>query len=90
MFRNKRAQEVRPIADAQALLEDIARASVTKHDAIGLGTDVRFDGSRLNGGALVHEKRLVHLCVFRSAAEGNGGGSWPHRWDSLLLRCWRC
>jgi len=33
VFRNKRAHEVRPIADAQALLEDIAPASVTEHEA---------------------------------------------------------
>ncbi|MCH7781156.1 MAG: hypothetical protein IH848_09930 [Acidobacteria bacterium] len=67
--------EVRPVAEAQALLEEVAKAKVTEHEAIGLGTDVRFDGPRLNGGALVHEERLVHLCVFRDGAGGDGGGS---------------
>ena len=70
--------EVRPVAEAQALLEEIVEAKATEHDALGLGTDVRWAG-RLNGGALVHDERLVHLCVFRDGAEGNGGGSWLGR-----------
>ena len=31
------------------------------------------EGARLNGGAMVHEDRLVHLCVFRSGSNGDGG-----------------
>ncbi len=65
--------EVQPASEVQALIEEIAKAKATKHDALGLGTDVRWTG-RLNGGALLHEKRLVHLCVFRSGDQGDGNG----------------
>ncbi len=33
--------------------------------AIGLGEDVRFDSAQLCGGALTHNEKLVHLCLFR-------------------------
>jgi len=65
--------EVQPVADAQALLEEIANAQASKHEALGLGTDLRFEGARLNGGALIHEKKLVHLCVFRSGTSDDSG-----------------
>ena len=68
-----RPHEVRPASEVQALLEEIGKAKVTEHEALGLGTDVRWAG-RLNGGALVHEDRLVHLCVFRDGGQGDGGG----------------
>jgi len=33
--------------------------------AIGLGEDVRLNGHRLCGGALIHNEKLVHFCLFR-------------------------
>ena len=78
-FRGRRFMALDPhlgyaYSDGEALVEEIGKAKGTKHKALGLGTDVRWTG-RLNGGALLHEERLVHLCVFRDGAEGNGGGS---------------
>ena len=72
--------EVQPVTDARALIEEVAAAKVGQHEALGLGTDLRFEGARLNGGALVHEDRLVHLCVFRDGNTGNGGGT-GNDWD---------
>ena len=77
--------EVRLVAEAQTLLEEIAGAPATEHGALGLGTDVRFAGRRLNGGALVHEERLVHLCVFRSGENEDGG----RRYDGRMAQASR-
>jgi len=38
--------------------------------AIGLGEDVRLNGDRLCGGALTHNEKLVHFCLFRMANWG--------------------
>ena len=87
-----RPHEVLPVADAQALLDEVGAAAVTEHEALGLGTDLRFDGSRLNGGALVHEERLVHLCVFREASGRDGGvrdGDWDGWRRGRMLRASR-
>jgi len=90
-----RPHEVQPVAEAQALIDEIAGAKATEHDALGLGTDVRWAG-RLNGGALVHEDRLVHLCVFRDGGrdddrggrrDGNDWAGWrPGRMTSASRR----
>ena len=71
-----RPHEVQPVGEAQALLREVEAARVTEHEALGVGKDLRFEGSGLNGGALVHEERLMHLCVFRDeqGSRGNGDG----------------
>jgi len=66
--------EAPTVSAAQALLDEIAAAPVSEHEALGLGSDIRFDGSQLNGGALVCDERLLHLCVFRNGSNGNNGG----------------
>lgn len=71
---SSRPHEVQPVTDARALLNEVGAAAVTRHEALGLGTDLRFEGGRFNGGALLHEERLVHLCVFREDAGGDDGG----------------
>ena len=52
-----RPHEVQPVGEAQELLREVEAARVTEHEALGLGTDLRFEGSGLNGGALVHGYR---------------------------------
>jgi hypothetical protein len=32
---------------------------------VGLGSDVRFAGPKVLGSALVHDRRTVHLALFR-------------------------
>ena len=41
----------------------LTEAAVTP--SVGLGSDVRFTGTRLVGTALVHDKRAIHLALFR-------------------------
>lgn len=70
----KRAFEVQPVDAAVRFLKKVALAETSQHNGVGLGEDWRFDrGGELNGGALVWEKRVVHLCVFKDGSDGNGG-----------------
>jgi hypothetical protein len=71
---SNRPHDVRPVAEAQALIDEVAAAKPAEHEALGLGKDLRFSGGRLNGGALVHDDRLVHLCVFRDASRDDDRG----------------
>jgi hypothetical protein len=33
--------------------------------SVGEGSDVRFEGDKVVGSALVHSRRLIHLYLFR-------------------------
>lgn len=58
--------------DPEELLKRVAAAEVTRHNAIGLGEDLRLGGEEVTGGGLEHEGRLVHLAAFASIyREGN-------------------
>jgi hypothetical protein len=52
----------------------LAGSPASSHDAVGLGTDLRFSG-RVSGGALEVDERIVHLFAFpmNQQADGNGG-----------------
>jgi hypothetical protein len=74
-----------PTAEAaRAFLGAIVQAETSTHPGVGLGQDVRIAGYGLTGGALVHDERLLHLCVFDTqrggvlnragAPRGRGGG----------------
>ena len=52
-------------ADCQTLIESILRAERSHYRAVGLGEDVRLDSPEINGGSLIVDDRLVHLCAFR-------------------------
>ncbi len=65
--------------DAEKMLDDAAKAITERFPAVGEGDDIRLQGKRLSGGALVADAKVVHLCVFRMQEEdqssaGNGGG----------------
>ena len=73
-----RAEEVPPAEAVRAFTDEVARCRSSLHDAVGLGTDVRFEGERLAGGAIVHDDRVVHLCAFRvdeEDGENRGAGT---------------
>lgn len=58
--------------DSGALDRMLARATSALADAsatpsVGLGSDVRFSGSKLVGTALVHDRRAIHVALFRPA-----------------------
>lgn len=46
--------------------ESLRGAAVQR--SVGAGSDVRFVGTRVQGSALVHNRRVVHLAMFREAA----------------------
>ncbi len=61
----------RPV-DHGALDRMLGRARESLHAAsvqrsVGEGSDVRFIGARVHGSALVHQRRVVHLAMFREA-----------------------
>jgi len=58
--------------DSGALDRMLARAASALTDAavtpsVGLGSDVRFSAPKIVGTALVHERRAIHLALFRPA-----------------------
>ncbi len=60
--------------DAQAFMQDAARAHITEHPAVGRGTDLRLTGAELVGAALEAEQTIVHLALFRTEnLAGNSG-----------------
>lgn len=68
-----------PAEAARSFLEDVAVAPLSVYDAVGAGHDVRIDGPRVTGGALVLDDRVVHLSAFRKDRDdetGSAGGSW--------------
>lgn len=46
--------------------ESLHGASVQR--SVGEGSDVRFVGTRVHGSALVHNRRVIHLAMFREGA----------------------
>ena len=86
-----RPHDVQPVDAARALLDEVAAARVTEHEALGLGKDLRFEGSGLSGGALVQDDRLVHLCVFRDeqGSDGGNGDDWTSWRSGRMARASR-
>ena len=64
-------------AAVQSFLEEVGRADMEQFPGVGEGDDVRLQGPHMTGGGLVHEDRLVHLCVFRLQAGARGNGNTP-------------
>jgi hypothetical protein len=55
----------------KAFLTALKKAPRKNFQAIGLGEDVRIDGSRIIGGGLVAEGQLVHLVAFPAIADAH-------------------
>jgi hypothetical protein len=56
------------LADAQAFVERVKAAATASYPSTDLGEDIRFDRA-VAGGALVHERRVVHLSALANAKE---------------------
>jgi len=54
--------------EAARFLDEIAATPPTRHDAVGLGADLRLESASLTGGALELDGRVVHLAAFRASA----------------------
>ena len=49
-------------------LASVTAAKAERYPAVGLGEDVRLEGTDVVGAALVADGRIVHLSAFRSSA----------------------
>ena len=49
---------------AEEFLRMVATAEVSAHEAVGMGTDLRFQSQFVAGGALEADERIVHVCAF--------------------------
>jgi hypothetical protein len=59
-----RSAHLLPTTSAQAWLDDLHTCRAQTFDSPGLGLDVRLQGPRLTGSALVYAEVLVHLSLF--------------------------
>lgn len=62
---------------AERLLKRVAGARVESYPSIALGHDLRLEGDRATGAALVYEGIVVHMAVFRihgCRSQGETGG----------------
>jgi hypothetical protein len=57
-------------AKVRALLKTLGSGEWRDYPGVGVGTDLRFDGTKRVAGALVHDGCLVHLEAFPEAAQG--------------------
>ncbi len=64
--------EVQGVDDLVHALLDVRQ---NRHPGVGLGEDVRFANRRIEGAALVHRDRVVHLCAFPSEQVEHESGS---------------
>ena len=73
------AEAVPEVARARDLIEAVSAAGANSYPAVGLGEDIRLESDQIDGGALVHEGRFVHLCAFRERARaGRAEGAGPN------------
>lgn len=62
---------------AHGFLQRILTASITEHDGIGLGRDVRFADGRVGGAGLVAGDELIQLTAFPDGESGTADGHVP-------------
>jgi hypothetical protein len=68
------------ISPTLAFIESVTAAEPRAYPALGLGQDIRLESDEIDGGALLHEDRFVHLCAFgrsRVEDESERRGSGP-------------
>jgi hypothetical protein len=66
VFENKIATMVPDKAGLEDVLKRIGNAPHDRYDAVGSGTELRFDMGRLNGSALEVDDRLLHLVLLKN------------------------
>ncbi|MFO7461987.1 MAG: DUF6569 family protein [Desulfatiglandales bacterium] len=60
-------------SDVTKFTKGILTCKVETHDAVGLGTDFRFESNKLTGFALALDGKVVHMSVFAHETAGAGG-----------------
>jgi hypothetical protein len=58
-----------------ALVTQIGAAQSFSEQALGLGKDVRFNGSEISGAALWAQERFVHICTFAKNGKSSDAAS---------------
>jgi hypothetical protein len=69
------ANEPTSVEAVGAFVTQIRAAQSFAEQALGLGKDVRFNGSDISGAALWAQERYVHLCTFAKAGQSVGPSS---------------
>ena len=82
----QKAVNVPETSVAQQFVRMAGDARFDPFPALGEGTDLRLDSSKVCGGALEARGRIVHLCVFPSAGEGGSGLRGSGRMAGLSAR----
>ena len=66
----KPADATAPVEEVvRKFLEDMKAAAIQRFPAVGKGEQLRLNGEKLAGGALLAEDRIVHLCAFAVDAQ---------------------
>lgn len=69
------ASELTSVEAVGAFITQIGAAQSFAEQALGLGKDVRFNGSDISGAALWAQERYVHLCTFAKTSQSVGPSS---------------
>jgi hypothetical protein len=73
------APETITAASSEALRRFVAQIGEAQHfsrEALGVGKDVRFNGSEISGAALWAQGRYVHICAFAGEGETSQASFW--------------
>jgi len=74
------ANETASVEAVCALVTQIGAAQSFSEQALGLGKDVRFNGSEISGAALWAQERYVHICTFAKNGQSSDA---PNFWTRI-------
>lgn len=74
------ANETASVEAVCALVTQIGAAQSFSERALGLGKDVRFNGSEISGAALWAQERYVHICTFAKNGQSSDA---PNFWTRI-------
>jgi hypothetical protein len=74
------ANETASVEAVSALVTQIGAAQSFSEQALGLGKDVRFNGSEISGAALWAQERYVHICTFAKNGQSSDA---PNFWTRI-------
>jgi hypothetical protein len=60
-------------SDVTKFTKGILACKVETHDAVGVGTDFRFESNKLTGFSLALDGKVIHMSVFAWEGDGKGG-----------------
>lgn len=69
------ASETASVDAMSALVTQIGAAQSFSEQALGLGKDVRFNGSEISGAALWAQERYMHICTFVKNSKSSGAAA---------------